>query len=217
MFAPLGVLTLSLLIGAGALAAYARQDPAAARQAPVIGSVDMLQIYDSSDAPQLVEQQANREDQTVIQLTTRIAATAYLGQDELAEYLKLITATDRSPVQEARLTELSGLSDRRGQELDALRIKKEADLSAADRTRMQQLQQQGQRFQQSIMPRIQQSLQLDERGRIDAFRRDQIKRLRAVVSKVAAARGITDVWDTESLIYSVNDLTAEVIRALKKK
>lgn len=214
-WAPSALLVLSLLVGAGAIATHARQDPHGAGQAPLTGAsfatVDMQRVYEASEAPALEGQKQRQLFQEIVRKMERIQATPYLTPEELIETLQILTAAAPTPVQEARAKALAALSAQREQELTQLGTKKETELTAADKRRIQALQQMG-RDLQDRLPTVQNGMQTDARADLDTFRRDQTRKLWDLVGKVAASHRILNVWDRSSLVYSVNDLTPELLR-----
>ena len=81
---------------------------------------------------------------------------------------------------------------------------------------MKQLQEQS-RLLDSIYPYWQEDARAQQSERVEAFRRVQIGRLRAVVGKVASERGIAHVFDATALVYSANDVTPLVVQRAGKR
>ncbi len=216
-FVPGSILTLSLLIGAGALATHARDNQGGGKDVPLtsqsVARVDMESVYDASDAPELDERKATETGRTLLEQLNRISSMQNLERPELIEYVGIVTAAKPTQAQQDREKALKTLSDSRAQELAALSTKNAPN--DADKKRMHELQAET-TLLQSLMPNIQNSLEDDRRAQIAAFHREQMVRLRGVVAKVAQAHGILHVFDANTLVFSVNDLTAEVIQKVGK-
>lgn len=218
---PSVLLTLAVLIGAGAIETHARQDPnAAGGQLPLtranLATVDMQQVYQASNAPALDAQKENQLYQEIHGRMQQVEASPFLDKNELPEYLKLLSAAAPTPAQQERAKALVALSQQRQQELNTLGLKKDADLTAADKQRIQALQEMTRDLQDRLAV-IQNGMERDAIAEMDVFRREQMRKLWDAVGKVAAGRGIVNVWDRSSLIYSVNDLTPEMIRRVSAR
>ena len=217
-FVPGSLLALSLLIGAGALATHAKDNQAGGKDAPLTASnvarVDMDSVFDASDAPTLMEQKATETGKATMDALTRITNSPYLEQQEMVEYVSIIAADNPTPQQQARAQELKTLSDKRAQEFSVLSTKN--PLSAEDKKRMVALQAET-TDTQNLMPSIESNFRLIRQSRLDTYRREQMARLRGIVAKVAKDHGILHVFDANTLVFSVNDITADVIQKVSKR
>ena len=217
------ILALSLLIGAGTLATHAKNrssnnDPVGGKDAPLtagnVARVDMESVFDASDAPEMMEQKATETGKVVLEALNRISNTPYLEQQELIEYTGIIAADKPTQAQLDRVQALKTLSDKRAQEFSDLSTKN--PLLPADKKRMGELQAET-TDTQNLMPSIENNFRLIRQSRLDAYRREQMARLRTVVAKVARDHGILHVFDATTLVFSVNDITPEVIQKVSKR
>ena len=139
----------------------------------------------------------------------------YLDQTELVEYVTLLTKDKPTDTEQARIKALKALSDQRAQELQALQTKKDSDLTAADKNRMNELVGES-RILERILPNILDSMRADQAAHLDAFKHDEMVKLRATVAQVAKERGIAQVWDAGALVYATTDLTPQVVERVSK-
>lgn len=215
------ILTLALLISAGGVTVYAKQraDPPN-MQAPLltgqVACVEMERVYAASGGPEQLAQRATDIALEVSQHLKDLKSAPLLEQNELQEYGTLIFKSTKSEADQTRLKTLKMLSDQRLDELNKLQIKPDKTLTAEDKTRLKQLQEQS-RLLDTIFPYWQDDARAQQTERIEAFRRSQLAKLRVTVGKVAAERGITHVFDTTSLIYSANDITTLVLQRFGKR
>lgn len=216
-----GVLSCALLMGVGSMMSHARQAGGehANMQTPLlagqIACVDMDRLYAASGGP---EQLAQRAAEITLEVNTRLKelkAVSMLDENELQEYGTLLFKATKTDADQARMKALRGVSDQRQDELNKLQIKPDAALTAEDKTRMKQLQEQS-RLLASIMPYWQEDARAQQSERLEAFRRSQMAKLRQIVGKTASERNIAHVFDTSALVYSANDLTALVLPRVTK-
>ena len=217
-----GVLSCALLIGAGGLMSHARQagNERENLQAPLlsgqIACVDMDRVYAASGGP---EQLAQRANEIAVDINTRLKelkTVSMLDESELQEYGAITFKATKTDADQARQKALRALSDQRQDELNKLQIKPDNLLTAEDKTRMKQLQEQS-RLLASILPYWQDDARAQQAERLEAFRRAQMAKLRQTVGKVAAERNVAHVFDTSALVYSANDLTALVLTRVGKR
>jgi hypothetical protein len=215
------IFALVLLIGAG-VTVYARQPRVDAPnpQSPLltgqIACVDMERVYAASGGPEQLAQHATEIALEVTQHLKDLKAVPLLDQNELQEYGALVFKANKTEADQSRLKALKTASDARQDELSKLQIKPDAMLTPQDKTRMKQLQEQS-RLLDSIYPYWQEDARAQQNERVEAFRRMQITKLRAVVAKVASERGIPHVFDTTALVYSANDVTPLVLQRAGKR
>ncbi len=221
MIVPCSVLTLGLLLAVGSVAVHARQPvksaPALQDTLPTgqIGCVDMDRVYVASGGPEQLAQQATEIGMEVTQHLKEIRTAPMLSQEELQEYGTLIFKNRRTDAEQARVKAIKQLSDQRTDELSQLQVKPDKQLTAEDKARMKALQEQS-RLVESILPFWQEDAHAQQNSKIEAYRRTQITRLRAIVGKVATERNIAHVFDTSALVYSANDITALVVARVSK-
>jgi Skp family chaperone for outer membrane proteins len=206
----IGVLGLALLIGAGALTVRAGENQPAA---PSIAVVDMNRVFQASDAPKQLDQKAAEIESAAVKKMQDIAAGAFLTQPEGKEYLQLLAKAMPLPAEEARIKELRELSESRSKRM--LELSGKNPLNDMEKKEMTDLNAR-QRQMEIILPRLQEDLQGDVAARIEAFRRELFSQLRGVVGQVAKDKGVTQVFSSEALVYSTNDLTPQVVQKVKK-
>ena len=216
------VLACALLIGAGSKISHARQAGAEREnlQAPLqtgqIACVDMDRLYAASGGP---EQLAQKAAETTLEVNTRLKemkSVPLLDENELQEYGTLLFKAVKNDADQTRIKVLRAVSEQRQDELNKLQIKPDATLTAADKTRMKQLQEQS-RLLASILPFWQEDARAQQSERLETFRRSQMAKLRQIVGKAAQERNIAHVFDTSALVYSANDLTALVLPRVTKR
>ena len=215
-YLPIGVIAVTLLIGAGSLMAHAREPHVDAAPTGAIASVDMEEIYNSSGASAELEAAARQHSADGEQRIRRILSAPYLEINELQEYGELIGKVKLTPEEEKRATAIHKMSEDRIAEMAALQTKPADQLLPADRTRIAHLQELKRTLDSQIQPGLVADFRAQNEGWIAEFRHKQYVQLRDQVGKVAKERGITHVFDTTALVYSVNDLTSTVIQRIGK-
>lgn len=206
----IGALCLTLLVGAGALTVRAGENNPAT---PSVAVVDMNRVFQASDAPQQLAMKAAEIERAAMQRLKDIDGAAFLPQQDLQEYGQLLAKAAPTPQDQARMKQLREISDQQGKRLQELTGKPQ--LNDMEKKEMVELTARQRQMAQAI-PRIQEDLQADIAARIEAVRRELLNQLREVVSKVAKEKGVTQVFSSEVLIYSTNDLTPQVLQKLKK-
>lgn len=201
---------LVLLVGAGTLAVRARDNTPSF---PVVAMVDMNRLFQASDAPQKLAQKTAELEQQALQKLQQIDNAAFLPLPELQELIRLLARATPGPEEQVRLKQLQEAAERHARRFQMLTDR--GALSDAERKELADLTAR-QRQMAQILPRIREDLQADVAARVDAVRRELYARLREVVGQVAREKGITQVFSAEALVYSVNDLTPQVIQKLKK-
>lgn len=216
--APIGVLILALLIGAGALVSQARVAREARVQAAPgpnsLACVDMNRIYMASTAPREYDLKSVEIETEMERQLQGILAVPMLIPQELQEFGGLIVKPMPADAEKARMKALKEVSDKRAEELRTLQSKK--DLTPQERMRLQELTDLS-RFLNQRIPTILDAMKLTQRAQLDAFRNEQIAQLRVVVGQVAREKGFEQVFDAGSLVYSTNDLTEAVLQKVKKR
>lgn len=206
----IGVLCLALLLAAGALAVHARGNQPAA---PVVAMVDMERLFTSSDAPQKLAEKSAEISAQAEQRMKDVFDGAFLAQQEGQEYIRLLAKAMPTPEEQARLKELRALSETRSRRLQELSGKNPLD----DMEKKELNELNGRRRNvELVMPRLQEDLQADAASRVEAVRRELYNQIRTVVAQVAKEKGVTQVFSSETLIYSALDLTPQVLPKLKK-
>ncbi len=218
--APVLVLSVGLLITVGALVAGAkepRDDSGRAAAGESIGSVDIEDVYNASALAQDLDQAAHGHEAEGAQRINKIMAVPYLEHAELEEYGTLIGKAKQDPEEEKRAAALKSTNDERAAELRGLETKQNAALTAEDKTRMSHLNDLKQTLQNQVRPGLVADFRQQQEGWIADYRHRQILTLRQEVAKVAKEKGIANVFDAGSLVYSVNDLTPIVLQRVAKR
>lgn len=217
-FVPLSVLCLALLMGAAALTVRAGQEnanPAVLTISGGVAVVDMDKLYVASGAQDAARQKMIEISQDAEQRVGQIAAVPFLTPAERMELVDLISVFQPTAKQQDRAKELKALSDQRADEIQKITVKKQADVTPADRARLDELSGQRRALEQ-VLPGIQAGAHMEENEKLEAFRREQVAQIRAVVGQVAKERGITNVFDVNALVYSTTDLSSVVLQRLAK-
>jgi hypothetical protein len=219
LFVPMGGLILALLIASCALVARAkepRSDQADTVTNGVIASIDMEEVYNISGAPQELDQAARQNQAQGAQRINQVMAVPYLESTELEEYGTLIGKAKMTPVEEKRANELKTVNDQRAVELRTLQTKQNAELTADEKTRLGHLIDLKQTLETQVRPGLVADFRGQQEGWVAEFRHRQLIKLRQEVAKVAKEKGIAHVFDSGTLVYSVNDLTPAVLQRLAK-
>lgn len=216
--APVAVLGLSLLLGAGALMSQARQNNAANQPAGLmagsIAMVDMQRVYLGSTAPHELELKAADIENEMGRQINSILSVPLLNQAELQEYVGILNKPGALPAEKARMTALKTLSDQRATELETLKTKN--PLLPAEKARLNELMEQS-RFLNQILPTIREAMNGSKKAQMDAIYQEQMAQLRTIVAQIAKQKNIEHVFDTSALVYSGTDLTPLVLQQLNKR
>ena len=217
--APMCVLVLGFIVGAGALVAHAKEPRAPIADTPAagsLGSVDMEDIYNAVGGPQELDQAGRQDEADGIKKINRIMTVPYLEAPELEEYGTLVGKKALTPQEEARASALKNTSDMRATELRALETKADA-LQPAEKTRLSHLTDLRVTLQNQVRPGLVADFRVQHDGWLAEFKHRQIAALRLEVAKVAKEKHIDHVFDAGTLVFSVNDITAAVLQHLGKR
>lgn len=210
---PVGILAAALLLGGGM--SLLRADQGKEKGClDGMASVDMEKVYNASNAPEVMAAAAMKFEKQAVDQLREIAAVPYLSVAELQEYAPLVAKTMLTEPETARKKELRGLSDDRRKRVNELSVKQ--NLMPDEQKFLNEMAQRERNLQQSL-PRIQADMQGSEAQQLQVMRREQMAKLHDMVEKVAKDKGFSHVFDSDSLIYSSNDLTAAVLQKLPKK
>ena len=215
---PAGAVIVALLIGCAALTARAKEprlDGADVVAAGTIGSIDMEEVYNASGAPQELDQAARQHETEGAERINKIMAVPYLESEELQEYGTLIGKTKMTPDEEKRAAALKTASDQCADEVRTLQAKQ--DITPVEKTRHAHLVNLRQTLETQVRPGLIADFRTQHEGWIAEFRHRQLAKLRQDVAKVAKDRHISHVFDSGTLVYSVNDLTPFVLQRLGKR
>lgn len=202
-----GVLGISVLAGVGGGEALSAKN---------IACVDMKQVYDTSPAPALVDQQ---DKQLIVQMRDKelkLTQLKYLDTQDIISYYKLIMNPAPTPDQLKQIAALEQKGNQRTTQMSAY-LNSQAPLSISDKTLETQYQDNSQQLEVNILPQIDKDMRAQENQQVLQFQDDQMKSLWKIVGDVAKQHHVSEVWDQKSLIYSDEDITKDVIQYIKKQ
>ena len=207
------ILAAALLIGAGPYVVSAARNAA---DPNTRAQVDLQQVFDASDARNTADAKTGQFARKLDQKFTEMAQMQFLTPSELRDLSLILVKEAPTPEETAKAAQLKTESEKRNGELNTLGQKKEADLTAADRNRLRELN--GMRpVHAQTMVKIQQLYQQmvnEENGRNE---RAGMAAVREIVKKIAKDKGITEVFDTSTMIVAPVDLTKDALEKVKKK
>lgn len=209
----------ALWLGAGTLLGSAGPPDDAGRQSPAggaVASVDMERVFTAAGGPDLLARKAAEIDAEAVRRLNSLASAPYLNRAELQEYGGLLEKSQPAPADQERIKALKAVSDQRDAELRMLQVKKDTALTDADRNRLRELADQ-RRLLENVLPKVQEDLRQQQVERVETYRREQMALLRATVGQVAREKGVSQVFDASTLIYSVTDLTGPVTQRVQKR
>ena len=211
---PVGILAVALLIGGGVMFSRAEGGKEARAGMDAVAAVDMEKVFAASDAPSVLANASITYERQATDQMRAIASVPYLSVEELTEFAGIVAQTTQTDVQKARAKELKELSASRYKRIQELSAKK-VGLIPEEQKFLTDMAQRERSLQQSL-PRIQQDLQGNEAQMLQNIRREQMAKLGEMVKKIAIDKGFTHVFDANSLVYSVNDVTAAVLQKMPK-
>ena len=181
-----------------------------------VAQVDLQRVYLASDARKTVQQNIRQYGQLLFERYAATTRLKYLNPDELTQYTQALNAQTPTAEDKATVARLEAESAKRIAEMQALSEKKQADLTDADRRRMKELNdiQALQAQALDTLRNIYQQMVTDEQ---EKQTQQGLAEVRAIVRKVAKEHGITEVFDTSSLVVAPVDLTDEVLTRVAGK
>ena len=209
-------LSVSLFLGIGAYVVQAKGRRAEMKEQNAgisLASVDIEKIYAEAGAEEDLIQAAQEKQKDSNNRIQRIAGASYLEPVELEEYGTLIGKLKPTPEEQKRMDALKLLETAREEELKDLSTKKIP--TETEQKRMSYLIGRKSALAREL-PQVSASFQAQQEDYVAAYRRYQIKALRVEVGKVAKEKGVANVFDSSSLVYSANDLTEAVVSYIKK-
>jgi len=213
--ATVGILALSLLVGAGAVVSHAHQDKDTNGSGSNIGMVDLEKIYEASDAPQQFAQTSAQIETDAQSRADAIAAASQLSDRELTEYGDLVGKKTPTAAEKNRIEELKGFSDTRAAHVRDVQTKPDAQLTPEDKKLLASAATQHRQFERMLQI-MQGDLRQQIAEREELVKRDLVRKLRVEVNKVARERKIDHVFDVSAMVCSTNDLTQAVIQKVKR-
>jgi len=210
---PASILAVALLAGGGVIFSRAEGGKEARVGMDAVASVDMEKIFAASDAPVTLANASQTYERQATEQIRAIASVPYLSPEEVTEFAGIIAVVAQTEAQKTRAKELKALSDSRYKQVQVLSAKK--GLMPDEQKFLTDMAQRERGLQQAL-PRIQQDLQGSEAQILQNMRRQQMEKLGEMVKKIATDKGFTHVFDSSSLVYSVNDVTAAVLQKMPK-
>lgn len=182
----------------------------------VVANVDMQRLFMESEARKTAEKNIREYGHLMFQRYEEIARLQYLTPAEIEEYSLAINAPTPTEAQKQRVAALKAESARRTEEAQRLAILKDSEITDKDRARMRELSAMQQQREQAmeLLKKLYQQMVNDEEARQSRAAREEI---RAAVGKVAKAMGITQVFDSNVLLYATIDLTPNVLPKVRAK
>lgn len=207
------ILSAALLIGAGPYLVRAADRQA---NAGITANVDMQRVYSESDARTAALTRAFEYNKSLHAKFEQIAGLKHLTRDEIQDLSDALTRENPTPADKTKADSLTASAGKRAAEVQALSLKKEADLTQADKARFRELN-----TMEQEQPKVMDQLRFIYERMVAEEEAKQIRigvgEVRAIVSKIAKDQGITEVFDTSSMVYAPIDLTAASLPKVKKK
>lgn len=207
------LLTVAFFIGAGP---YLVRAAGLRAEQEVVANVDMQRLFMESEARKTAEKNIREYGHLMFQRYEEIARLQYLTPAEIEEYSLAINAPTPTEAQKQRVAALKAESAKRSEEAQRLAVLKDSEITDKDRARMRELSAMQQQREQTmeLLKKLYQQMVNDEEARQSRAAREEI---RAAVSKVAKAMGITQVFDSNVLLYATIDLTPNVLPKVRAK
>ena len=207
------ILSAALMIGAGPYvvnAARVAADPNAR------ATIDLRQVYEESEAKQVADAKTGVFARKLDQKFGELGQMPFLTPEALRD-LSLILAKETPSAEETKkAADLRTEAEKRTSEANGLAQKKDADLTAADRNRMRELNQMRPVHAQT-MAKIQGLYQQLVNEENEKNERAGMSAVRGVVSKLAKDKGIAEVFDTTSMVVAPVDLTKDALEKVQAK
>lgn len=212
-----GVLSSLFRVGAGALFGLTadRADASPEPAADAVATVDMAQVYFAVGGQEELDQKMDALNNDWAARLEAISSARFLRQNDLQEYAGIVARMQPTPADQTRRQELETLARQNAQELNTLRDKKDSELTPQDRTRMNELLEEGRQMERSL-PALQARFQAQADERQIELRHGQTVTLRRVVAEVAKEKSIAQVFDSSALAYAATDITQAVIERAKR-
>lgn len=206
------VLVTAILVGGGP---YVVRAAAGAFQGGGVANADVQSLFDQSDAKKAADEKVKEFGTTLFKRFEETARMKYLTVDELSEYSAAINAEAPTPMQTQRITAIKKASTDRAEEYSRLLGKPDAQVTAADRARLRELN----TMEQARPEALQRLSQIYQRN-VDAeeakLKRLALAEVRQAIAKVAKENGVAEVFDSAALVAAPLDLTPLVLPKVRK-
>ncbi len=184
-----------------------------------VAMVDLNRVYLGAGFPAELTQKEyglNAEARTRYEEVLALQP-ALLETSELQELLTLFGKTTRTDAENKRRDDLKSLAKSRSVEAQGLLAKPQDQLTPADRVQLDRITTRQRTFESQLAPSIEAEYLRQVRLKLDAFRDEQVSKIRIEVSKIARDKGIAQVFDRQALVYTGVDLTDETLQRLTRK
>lgn len=179
-------------------------------------TIDFQKVDTDYKAKQASESDIQNMAALFDQMLSRRNEMPYLSEDEQLALDKLMekraTQTDAD---KAKVKDLQDKGQKANAEIQAIRQKKEADLTEADKQRLKQageLEDSARR----VLASLNENLRNTMKQTTDAKRGELLKQVRAAIKIIAEQKGITIVFDSGVAPYAGTDITQAVVNELNK-
>ena len=207
------ILAAALLIGAGPYVVNAARTAA---DANTRANIDLHQVFEASEARQVADGKTGLFARKLDQSFAEIGQMPFLTPAEVRD-LSIVSARETPTEAETkRAAEVKGEYEKRAAESNTLAQKKEADLTAADKTRVRELNNMRQGHAQAML-KVQQMYQQAVNEENVKNERAGMAAIRGLVAKIAKEKGIAEVFDASVLVVAPVDLTKDAVERAKKK
>jgi len=175
-----------------------------------------MRVYDESDARKAAEARIVEYGRLMGKRFDEIAGNQYLMSNEIEQYADALNAETPGAAEKQKIDAIKAESAKRVTEAQGLNAKKDAELSAADRARLRELTTMLQQ-QNLVIKNLERLFQNMVNAKEAKELRLGLAEVRGVISKLAKDQGITQVFDTSSLVYAQADLTQAALLKVQKK
>jgi Skp family chaperone for outer membrane proteins len=212
------VLSAALVIGAGPYVVRAAGFRGNAYHAEpgAVANIDMQRVYSESDARKAAEEKVRDFGIKLGGHFDEIAKMEYLSPAEISDYSVALNAEKPAPADAKKITDLKAASSTRTDEWSALSGKKDADLTKNDRDRMRELTT-NRNQRPEVMARLQKIYQAAVDEQEAKENRTGMAEVRTIVAKLAKDQGLSQVYDTTSMVYAPIDLTDQALKKTQTK
>jgi Skp family chaperone for outer membrane proteins len=143
------------------------------------------------------------------------AKMRYLSVDELSEYSSAVNAETPTEMQTQRIAAIKKASTDRVEEYSRLLGKAEAQVTAADKARLRELNGMEQ-ARPDALQRLSQIYQRNVDAEEQKLKKLAIAEVRQTIGKVAKENGVGEVFDSAALVAAPLDLTPLVLPKVRK-
>lgn len=208
-------IVLGTLSGVSVSGGLGEARAADASPASTFGNVDMQRCVQESKLRQQSEDEFHAFGQSLDNALKKLASGSnrLLSEQDLRALAALYEKSQLTPTEQKQQADLEAKADTAGGELS--RLQQNASPSDAEKKRFTELTQAQQKGDATL-----QAIRDDYNARLQQHRDDVFQKMlgeiRTVVAKVAKEKGLSVVFDSQTAVYTPNDITADVIKALNK-